>query len=153
MDNNDVLRNIRYVFNFSDDEMIALFASVEHKVTRGEVSNWLRKEEDEAFEELKDIDLSRFLNGLINEKRGKREGAQPEPEKRLNNNIILRKLKIALNLKEEDMLAIFKLADLRVGKHELSAFFRKPSQRQYRECKDQFLRNFLFGMKKKYRAS
>jgi uncharacterized protein YehS (DUF1456 family) len=91
-----------------------------------------------------------FLNGFINEKRGKKEGVQPEPEKRLNNNIILRKLKIALNLKDEDILEILMLADLRISKHELSAFFRNPNQEQYRLCKDQVLRNFLFGMQKKY---
>ena len=65
--------------------------------------------------------------------------------------MIFRKLKIALNLKDEDILEILKLVDLRIGKHELSAFFRNPSQSQYRPCQDQFLRNFLHGMQLKYR--
>jgi len=76
----------------------------------------------------------------------------PEPEQRLTNNIIFRKLKIALNLKAEDILEIMKLAGIRISKHELSAFFRKPDHKNYRECKDQILRNFLKGVQIKYRA-
>ena len=75
----------------------------------------------------------------------------PKPEKTLNNNLILRKIKIALALRDDDMVDILKLADLKVSKHEISALFRKETQSQYRQCKDQFLRNFLFGMQKKYR--
>jgi len=41
--------------------------------------------------------------------------------------------------------------DMHISKHELSAIFRKPGQKQYRECKDQFLRNFLYGLQFKER--
>jgi len=61
------------------------------------------------------------------------------------------KLKIALNLKAEDVLEIMELAGFLMSKHELSAFFRKPGHKHYRECKDQILRNFLKGMQLKYR--
>jgi len=152
MNNNDILRRIRYTFDFSDAKMIELFASADMKVTRAEVSNWLKKDDDPDFQGIYDIQLAAFLNGLINDKRGKREGEQAKPEKKLNNNIIFRKLKIALNLRDDDILAILKLVDMRVGKHELSAFFRNPTQKQYRPCKDQILRNFIHGMQVKYRV-
>ena len=87
-----------------------------------------------------------FLNGLINDRRGKKDGPQPDPEPRLNNNIIFRKLKIALDLKVEDVLEILALTDVYISKHELSAFFRKPDHKHYRVCKDQILRNFLNSM-------
>lgn len=151
MNNNDILRRLRYTFDFGDDKMISLLASGGREVTRAEVSDWLKKEDDPETQELPDEHLAAFLNGLINDKRGKKEGPQPEPEKRLNNNIILRKLKIALNLKDEDMLEILELANFRLSKHELSAFFRNPNQPQYRPCKDQILRNFIHGMQIKYR--
>ncbi len=144
------MRRIRYTFDFSDSKMIQLFASANYDVTRAQISDWLKKEDHPDFKSLIDLHLAIFLNGFINEKRGKREGDQPKPEKKLNNNIIFRKLKIALNLKDEDIIDILKLADMRVGKHELSAFFRNPSQKQYRLCKDQILRNFLHGMQLKY---
>ena len=150
MNNNDVLRRIRYTFDFSDSKMMEIFELADHTITRSQLSNWLKKDDDPENEKLYDKYLAIFLTGFIIEKRGKREGDQPIPEKSLNNNIIFRKLKIALNLKSEDIIAILQLADMRVSKHELSAFFRKPTQSQYRLCKDQFLRNFLYGLQLKY---
>jgi len=153
MTNNDIIRRIRYTFDYSDAKMIQLFAMADLEVTRSQISNWLRKDEHPTYQELTDKQLAYFLNGLINDRRGKKEGASREPENRLNNNIKLRKLKIALNMRDEDIIEMLSLAGLRIGKAELSAFFRNPSHRQYRQCKDQFLRNFLNGVQKKYRTS
>lgn len=150
MTNNDVLRRIRYIFKYNDSQMMALFALGDYPATRSEISDWLKKEEDEAYQELSDPMLATFLNGFIIEKRGKKEGPQPAPEKVLNNNITLRKIKIALNLKDTDILEILAFAGRNISKHELSAFFRKPGQQQYRECQDQVLRNLLQGMEVKY---
>lgn len=153
MDNNNILQRIRYVFDFSDDKMIEIFGLAATEVTREEVSNWLKKDDDPEHKSLYDKQLSIFLNGLITEKRGKKDGEAPKPEKKLNNNQILRKLKIALNLQSEDILAIMELANFKISKHELSAFFRKPGQSQYRICKDQVLRNFMNGLQLKYRPN
>jgi len=150
--NNDVLRRIRYAFDFSDSKMIALFGLADHQVTRAQISDWLKKDDDPSFQECSDTHLAIFLNGLINDKRGKKEGPQAVPEQRLNNNIIFRKLRIALNLKAEDILEILGLAGVRISEHELSAFFRRQDHKDYRECKDQILRNFLKGVQIKYRA-
>lgn len=153
MINNDILRRIRYIFDFSDSQMVALFALAETAVSQAELIDWLRKEEDPAFKGMNDIQLAGFLNGLIIEKRGKKEGPQAPLERQLNNNIIFNKLKIALELKAEDVLDIMQLAGFRISKHELSAFFRKPDHKHYRECKDQILRNFLKGLQVKYRGN
>ncbi len=151
MTNNDILRRIRYTFDFNDDAMIDIFAAADHTVTRQQISGWLKKEGDDAYVDPSDTELAIFLNGLINTKRGKRDGEQPEPESRLTNNMIFMKLRIALNLKAEDILDILKLVDFRLSKHELSAFFRKPDNKHYRECKDQILRNFLLGVQRQLR--
>jgi len=153
MTNNDVLRRIRYIFDYNDTTMIAIFELADHKVSREQISDWLKKDDDPTYKALTDTQLAIFLNGLINHKRGKKDGPQPAPEKSLNNNIIFRKLKIALNLKEEDTLAILELANLRISKHELSAFFRRADHKHYRACKDQVLRNFLKGLQLKYRPA
>ena len=150
MNNNDIMRRLRYTFEFNDSKMVEIFGSAEYQVTREQISDWLKRDDDPAFQELKDNQLAIFLNGMINDNRGKKEGEQPIPENRLNNNIIFRKLKIALNLKDEDILEILVLAEMRISKHELSAFFRNPNQTQYRPCNDQILRNFLQGMQIKY---
>ena len=153
MTNNDVLRRIRYIFDFTDSKMIAVFGSGDHQVTRAEISDWLKQDNDPAYQKCSDALLAIFLNGLINDKRGRKEGPQPEPEQRLNNNIVFMKLKIALNLKAEDVLQIMDLANFSISKGELSSLFRRPGHKHYRECKDQMLRNFLKGMQRKYRAS
>lgn len=151
MDNNDVLRRIRYTFDFDDSKMIAIFALGGLDVTRAEVSDWLKREDDPEYRKCSDIQLARFLNGLIIEKRGRKDGPQPEPETSLNNNIIFRKLKIALNLQADEILTLIKQADFSMSKHELSAFFRRPGHKHYRECKDQVLRYFLKGVQLRYR--
>lgn len=150
MTNNDVLRKVRYTFDYNDDKMMALFASGGQEVTRAELSEWLKRDEDPDFKGIYDKQLATFLNGFINEKRGKREGEQPTPEKSLNNNIIFRKLKIALNVTDDDIIEMFELADLKVSKPEISALFRNSNHKHYRLCKDQFLRNFLYGMELKF---
>ncbi len=152
MTNNDVLRRIRYIFDLSDSKMMAIFSQADYEVTRAQISDWLKKDDDPAFQNCSDTLLATFLNGFIIDKRGRKDGEQPVPEKRLNNNIILTKLKIALNLKSEDILETLGLLGYRLGKHELSAFFRKPGHKHFRECKDQVLRNFLKGLQLKYRG-
>jgi len=152
MTKNDILRRIRYTFDFSDSKMIAIFALAEHKVTRTQISDWLKREEDPAYKTFYDDELADFLNGLIIDMRGKKEGPLPKPERILTNNVILKKLQIALNLKAEDVLDVLALADLKVSKYELSAFFRKPDHKHYRPLRDQILRNFLNGMQIKYRV-
>ena len=151
MTNNDILRRLRYTFDFDDSKMMALFRLADHEATRAQISDWLKKDDDPAYQECSDIELAIFLNGLINDKRGKKDGPQAEPEKRLTNNIIFRKLKIALDLKDEGVLEILALTNMKMSKHELSAFFRKKDHKHYRDCKNQILRNFLKGMQIKYR--
>ena len=146
MTNNDILRRLRFVFDFGDAQMMALFASGGFNASRELVSDWLKTDDKPDFKALLDVHLAIFLNGLINKMRGKREGEQPEPEKKLNNNIVLRKLKIALDYKDEQILAVMETAAFPLSKHELSAFFRKPGHNNYRECQTQVLRNFLRGL-------
>ncbi len=151
MTNNDILRRVRYLFDFSDLKMIALFKLANYDVERADVIGWLKKEDDPFLVEITDKELALFLNGLIIEKRGKREGPQAEAEDPLSNNMILRKLRIALNLKTDDILDLFALIDKKISKHELSAFFRNPDNKSYQPFLDQYLRNFLNALQTKYK--
>lgn len=149
MNNNDILRRIRYLFNFNDLKIVELFKLVNHNVDDETVSNWLKKDDDPLLQEMTDKELATFLNGLIIEKRGKREGPLQEPEDRLSNNMILRKLKIALDLKTDEILDLFASIDKKISKHELSAFFRSPNHQSYRPFMDQYLRSFLNALQAK----
>jgi uncharacterized protein YehS (DUF1456 family) len=153
MTNNDILRRLRYAFDFSDGAIVSMFALAGASVPREQVTDWLRRDEDPALQPLSDELLATFLNGFISQKRGQRDGEMPAPETRLNNNVILRKLKIALNLQESDMLELMELAGLPIGKAELTALFRRPDHRHFRECQDQILRRFLQGLQLKYRGA
>lgn len=136
MTQNDILRRVRYILDLDDSTMMSIFALAGEPVTRAEISDWLKKDEDPDFQALNDQKLATFLNGLIIKQRGQRDGPQPKPEKQLTNNMIFMKLKIALNLKAEDVLAIMALNGFTISKHELSAFFRKPGHKHHRTCKD-----------------
>ncbi len=153
MTNNDVLRRLRYILNVDDNKMAAIYHLTGEKVSENQMQHWLQKDEDPGFAEMPDEELAVFLNGLIIEKRGRKDGPQPVPEKELTNNILLKKLKIAFQLKDFDMLEILKLADQEISKHELSAFFRKPGHKNYRICNDQIFRKFLTGLQMKISPS
>ncbi|HEX5793901.1 MAG TPA: DUF1456 family protein [Rheinheimera sp.] len=150
---NDVLRSLRYSLNVHDYGMIDIFALTGVSVTKEQVVSWLKKDEDEGFAAISDVLMAGFLNGLIIQRRGARDGVIPEPENRLNHNIMLRKLKIAFDLKDDDIITLLQSADFRLSKHELSAFFRRPEHKHYRECQDQVLRYFLRGIQLKFRPS
>ena len=152
MTNNDILRRLRYTFELSDSTMMSLASTGDEKINRSQISDWLKKDNDPDFKPCNDKQLAIFLNHFIDKKRGKKEGDPRKPEKRLTNNIIFTKLKIALNLKADDVIEVLSLANFQISKAELSAFFRKVGHKHYRECKDQILRNFLQGLQLKYRA-
>ena len=151
MTNNDILQSICEIFDYNDSEIISIFSLADHEVTREQVSAWLKNNDDPEYQKCSETQLAIFLNGLINYKRGKKEGAQPELKKRLTNNAIFVKLKIALDLKADDIQAIMALTNISLSKHELSALFRKPGHKHYRFCDDEVLEEFLKGVRLKYR--
>lgn len=150
MTHNDLLRRLRYAMDIPDHKMLEIFDLAGTKVSAAELSAMLKREEEPEFLALEDKLMSAFLDGLIIFKRGKREpkaGAEPPPAPQmLDNNLILKKVRIALNLEEEDMLKILELAQITLSKNELTALFRKPGHKNYKKCGDQFLRNFLKGL-------
>ncbi|MFT2109808.1 DUF1456 family protein [Marinomonas sp. 2405UD68-3] len=152
MTNNDVLRKIRFIFDFNDKKMIDLFGMGGLTATRSEVSDWLKQDDAEGFQACKDVELASFLNGLIVLKRGVKDGVENVAETRLTNNMIFTKLKIALSLQAEEILEIIDSANFKLSRHELSAFFRRPSHKHYRDCQNQVLRQFLQGLQLKYRS-
>ena len=156
--NNDILRRVRYALNIKDRTMLDIFKYGENLITHEELLNLLKREGEEDFLKCSNKVLEAFLDGLIILKRGKQEpkdGKEYTPVKITKNNInniILKKLKIALSLKSDDMLQIFKLAGLELSSSELSAVFRKEDHKNYRECGDKYIRNFLKGLTIYYRG-
>jgi uncharacterized protein YehS (DUF1456 family) len=155
MINNDIVRQLRYALNINDSTMIEIFKLADHEIKQSHLTVLLKKEDEEGFVNCGDAVLGYFLDGLILHRRGRNEmkpGETRKSDSRLTNNAILKKIRIALELKEDDMLAILKLADVDISKSELTALFRKEGHKNYKECGDQFLRKFLKGLFIRFRT-
>lgn len=149
MINNDVLRSIRYALDISDPKTVEIIKLAGHDIDRPTLAALLKKEDEEGYTECSDTIMRAFLNGLITYKRGQSDVQSQQvqkPDAPLHNNDILKKLRIAFELKEEDLHAIMELAEFSISRPELSALFRKEGHKNYRKCGDQVLRNFLKGL-------
>ncbi len=160
MNNNDILRRLRYAFDFADEVAVSFFnldpssnAPMDTKAYRAR----LAKDDEADFCALSDGELCAFLDGFVVDQRGPRDPApSPQPPKtddfRLSKNDVLKKLRIALMFREEDMLETLELGGTKLSKGELSALFRKPGHKHYRECGNQVLRNFIKGLTEQIRG-
>jgi uncharacterized protein YehS (DUF1456 family) len=150
MTKNDILRRLRYALNIDDAQVAKTIARSGKETSPAEVADWLKREDEDGFVEISDATLCSFLDGLIIEKRGPRpDGTIPEPQEFLSNNEVLKKLRIALELRDDDVNAVFNQAEFVVTKAELGSFFRKEGHRNYRNCPEQVLRKFIQGLSKK----
>ncbi len=155
MTNNDILRSLRYALDMSGSEMIEIFKLSEYEIDQKALADLLKKEDEIGYVSCNDDVMELFLDGLIVHKRGKKEGKPGGMQKyksHLTNNIILKKLRIALKLRDEDIIEIIKSAGTGITKPQLTALFRKEGHKNYIECGNQFLRNFLKGLSVRYRG-
>jgi uncharacterized protein YehS (DUF1456 family) len=146
---NDLLRRLRYALNLNGESIAGLCTLGGHDITPLEVLKLLKKEGEPGFVACTDLVLGAFLDGLIVSRRGPTEQKPASGERAtgaLNNNLILRKLRIALELNEEAMIAILARAGVQISKSELSAMFRAKGHKNYQSCGDQILRNFVRGL-------
>jgi len=147
MNHNDVLRSLRYMLKVNDAKIIEIVGLSGLTVSADEVASYMKKEEEEGYVRCPDAVMAHFLDGLVIHRRGRDESRPPQPiEVPVTNNAVLKKLRVAFELKEDDMHAILKSVDFPVTKPELSALFRKAGHDNYRPCGDQLLRNFLTGL-------
>ena len=97
--------------------------------------------------------LAHFLDGLVFYYRGRDESQPQRPvETRITNNVVLKKLRVAFQLKDVDMHEVFEAAGFPLTKPELTALFRQAGHKHYRPCGDQILRNFLKGLTVRFRG-
>lgn len=162
MTTNEVLSRLRLALQLSDPGIIEMLELAERPLDTALLPAYFLREEEQGSELCPDAVLAALLEGMILKYRGRKEGvetARPGAEAlspvsesgevaALDNNRILKKLHIALDLKEADLMAIMKLAGVDLTTNELSALFRKKDHKHYRPCTDQFLRNFLSGLAK-----
>jgi uncharacterized protein YehS (DUF1456 family) len=149
MNNNDVIRSLRHVLNVNESAIAEIFKLSRHQIDQASIANLLKEPDEAGFMACPDTLLSLFLDGLISSRRGKSDKKPeeiPNNSPALDNNLILKKLRIAFDLKEDDLLELMSLANYEVSKSELSSVFRKPGNKHYRECNDDFLMGLLLGL-------
>jgi uncharacterized protein YehS (DUF1456 family) len=144
--NNEILRRIQHALNLKNAQIIKAIEQADVTVAHDKVINWLKDDNDKSCATMKDKELAVFLNGFINLKRGKKEGEQTKPEVALTNNMIFMKLRIALNMKAEDVLNALEVVGVSLSKYEIGAYFRKPENKNYKVCEDQLLCDYLNGV-------
>ncbi len=171
MTNNDILIRLRYALDIKNTDMVEIFKLGGIDVTKEEVLKILTKPRDSYDDEDDFVDIEEnedhiecdhtmfesFLNGFIIFKRGKQDPkpGQPEIPTLTNehvNNLLLKKVKIALTLTSDDMIDILEEAGVNVTKGEISAILRKKGHKNYKVCGDRYARNFLKGLAIKYRG-
>ncbi|MEO2078557.1 MAG: DUF1456 family protein [Bacillus sp. (in: firmicutes)] len=163
MENNDILVRLRYALDIKDTDMVQIFKLGDVEVTKEEVRMILTKSsededmDNEYFIKCNNKMLESFLNGFIIFKRGRQEtkpgqSEKPAFSKESVNNILLKKVKIALSLTSEDIIDILASAGVTITKGELSALLRKEGHKNYKECGDKYARNFLKGLAIRYRG-
>ena len=145
MRNNDLLRSLRWTLDASEARMAAIFALGDAEVEKVQIESWLKREEEPSFTPCPDSLAAAFLAGLIIQKRGPSDKKQP-PVRNLGNNLILKMLRIAFTLRDDDLAAILRAGGFPLNKSEISALFRTDDHPNYRPCGDQVLRNFLRGL-------
>lgn len=149
MANNDLLRSIRDALKLDDATMIEVFKLAEREVRQSTITALLKTEGEEGYIPCSDPIMGFFLDGLIIYKRG-RQGSKPpqadKPAGPLNNNAALKKLRIALDLKEDEMIGVFKQAGIDLSTNELTGLFRKEGHKHYKECSARLLAAFLKGL-------
>ena len=149
MTNNDVLRRIRYALDISDPAMIEIFKLYDHEIDQAGLVGLLKKEDETDYVACSDAVMGLFLDGLILYRRGGQKIARDtgsNSDSPLTNNDILKKIRIALELKEDDMLRILELAEIRISKSELSALFRKRDIRTIGNAATSFSEIFSMGL-------
>lgn len=149
MINNDVLRSVRYMLDLSDNKVVEItkLSDADIPIDKSDVQAFLKKDDEEGYAECSNQVLAHFLDGLVFYYRGKDESLPPRPiEKRVTNNVVMKKLRVAFQLKDVDMHQAFHDAGFPISKPELTALFRQPGHKNFRLCGDQLLRNFLKGL-------
>lgn len=152
MTNNEVMISVRYTLEIKNKEVVQMIKDGGVELSVLDVVDILKNEEDEGFAECPPETIHAFLDGLILQRRGPSDGpAKKFSTAAINNNMVLRKLRIAFDMKDTDMIDTMKSVGLPVSKGELSALFRASSHKHFRKCGDQFMRNFLKGLTNKFR--
>ena len=147
MTTNEILKKLQSILDADETQMHQIFELSGYTLPLARVHGYLSSEGDKEFLDCGYEALGHFLDGLIIYKRGPSDKKSDSDEVvALDNNLILKKLRIAYELKEVDLYAIFHAVEIDISKSELNALFRKVGHKNYRACPNSILELFLDGL-------
>lgn len=148
---NEILFRIQRALHLTEEEMLQCYTLETYDMQSQHLAALLKRRQDKAFELCSYEELGVFLDGLVSLKRGPSPQKKSEEEQvELTNNLILKKLRIALELKEAEIEIIFGLAEIELSKQQLSSLFRKENHKNFKPCSDALLMSFLEGLDEYY---
>lgn len=147
--NNRIFRKLIQSLRMDTPRIQQLLAASNIELSEKEVANLLKTDYEPGFEPLPDYVLELFLNNLIDEQRGKKVDVVVEPlnkHKKIGNNDVLKKLRVAFNLHEQDLRDLLKLVTIELTKSDLANLFRKAGHPNFKSCDDELLLDFIEGL-------
>lgn len=139
MKNNALLQTICQALALSEQDLCELFQLCDRTLAAAQSA--------ELLAECSNEQMRCVLEGLILAKRGPRQDGEPPSldDRDVSNNELLKKLRIAFNLQQEDMQLKFEKGGARLSRGEFGGLFRKPGSKNFRPCSDELLLQFLDG--------
>lgn len=148
---NEILYRIQKALSLTTEDILQAYLLEDYKMDASHLEALLKRHQDKEFVQASYEELGIFLDGLVSLKRGSSPKKTNEDEAvELTNNLILKKLRIALELKEAETEIIFGLADVKLSKQQLSSLFRKEGHKNFKPCSDELLMAFLEGLDEFY---
>lgn len=149
---NDILFKIKTALSLDDDSIIKAYTLAEYEMSQERLTSILKRHQDKGYEEATYEELGLFLDGLVLLKRGANNKEKKEDDEvvALTNNLILKKLRVALELKEPELIILFALAEVNITKRQIGSLFRKEGSKNFKSCSDELLLSFLEGLDEFY---
>ena len=135
----------------SNSELIEAYSLVDYSMKNERLENILKRRQDQGYEEANYEELGIFLDGLVLLKRGASDRVSTiEEAVALSNNLIMKKLRVALELKEAELVIVFALAEITLTKRQIGALFRKEGTKNFKYASDELLMAFIEGLDEFY---
>ena len=148
---NDILYKIKTALSLDNETILEIYKLVEYEMSEEHLINILKKHQDKDYEDATYEELGLFLDGLVILKRGPSDKVQDEDTViELTNNLILKKIRVAMELKESELVILFALAEVTLTKRQIGSLFRKEGTKNFKACSDELLMAFLDGLDEFY---
>jgi len=147
---NEILSKIQKALTLTNSEILEAYKLADYEMSEEHLLSLLTSDKESGFVECSYEELGLFLDGFIILRRGPNPKKQKSTQTELTNNLILKKLRIALELKEAETEIIFSLGEVELSKQQLASLFRNTNNKNYKECSDELLMGFLDGIDEFY---